>query len=141
MEKCICILEPNGDHGLEGYNLNWEYRYEHLEKDKNGNPYYRVYIDEEDSYDTCGVNTFHKYFKPQSKEQLSLETYMVKYILIQDPLMMGIYDIIKKGKVNYTLEDNYLTVDLTNAISDFLRSQKLSANWHYAGAGNIGIRL
>lgn len=62
-QKCVCIEEPMSDSGLEGYNRKDEYEFEFREKDKNGKPYYRVYHDAE-HYETCGVNTFKKYFKP-----------------------------------------------------------------------------
>jgi len=60
---CLCVLEPAGHCGLEGFNIKSTYRYERRPKDKNGRPYYRVYHSD-DYYETCGPNIFKKYFKP-----------------------------------------------------------------------------
>jgi len=58
---CICIREPRGDHGLEGYSIGERYRFQRCENDKS---YYRVYPnDETDYYETCSVGVFKKYFK------------------------------------------------------------------------------
>jgi len=54
---CLCIYEPNGDGGLEGYNLKQEYGFKHMSRDKKGQPYYR-----DSYYETCGPGTFKKYF-------------------------------------------------------------------------------
>jgi hypothetical protein len=142
MEKCICILEPNGDNGLEGYNLNWEYRYESREKDKNGKPYFRVYIDEEDSYDTCGVNTFYKYFKHKSKEQLSLETLMIPYLLTKDDdFIMKVYNhYILDRQVEHYVTDDMLVLKITEHMESHLGGE-WRKRWIYVGAGYIGIRL
>jgi hypothetical protein len=60
--KCICIYEPRGDHGLEGYQLNDTYLFQ-ICYDKKGK-YYRVFPTEEtDYYETCGPIIFKKYFK------------------------------------------------------------------------------
>ena len=61
--QCICVSEPRADASLEGFNYRETYKYEYMEKDKDGNPYYRVYHST-DYYETCGVNTFKKYFNP-----------------------------------------------------------------------------
>jgi hypothetical protein len=61
--KCICIYEPRGDHGLEGYQLNDTYLFQ-ICYDKKGKKYYRVFPTEEtDYYETCGPIIFKKYFK------------------------------------------------------------------------------
>jgi hypothetical protein len=58
---CVCIDEPNGDSGLEGFNRNDRYKYQ-LKTDAKGKYYYKIYHDDEYS-ETCGVNTFKKYFE------------------------------------------------------------------------------
>ena len=61
---CICMFEPRGNNGLEGFALNQKYFFEFLPKDKNGKPYYRVYPDANSNYyETCGVKVFNRYFK------------------------------------------------------------------------------
>jgi hypothetical protein len=65
---CECIAEPMGESGLEGYNEGDWYIYEHMSEDKNKKPYYRIYNNGEYGillgyYETCGVNTFKKFFK------------------------------------------------------------------------------
>lgn len=63
LSYCTCINEPMGANGLEGFVRNEKYRFEYREKDKNGKPYYRVYHDST-YYETCGVDTFKKFFQP-----------------------------------------------------------------------------
>lgn len=61
-----CLMEPRGDNGLEGYQLNSDYPYEYVDKDKYGKPFYRVFPDKRDTpdyYETCGPKAFHQYFK------------------------------------------------------------------------------
>ena len=40
--KCICVYEPRGDYGLEGYQLGDEHPYQ-LKKSKDGKKYYKVF--------------------------------------------------------------------------------------------------
>ena len=59
--KCKCTKEPKGENGLEGYCINEIFDYE----EKNG--IYRIYPDKEFTptyYETCGKNTFLKFFSP-----------------------------------------------------------------------------
>lgn len=64
-KKCICIYEPRGQCGLEGYAKGDQYRYEFFLKDVSGRPYYRVYPVENDNYyETCSVATFTRFFQP-----------------------------------------------------------------------------
>lgn len=63
LKDCICLEAPMGSNGLEGYVPKEKYKYQRMEKDRNGEPYYRIYFpDDLTSYETCGVNTFKKYF-------------------------------------------------------------------------------
>lgn len=63
LKDCICIEAPMGANGLEGYVEKEMYKYQRMEKDRKGEPYYRIYFpDDLLNYDTCGVNTFKKYF-------------------------------------------------------------------------------
>lgn len=64
LKDCICIEAPMGANGLEGYVPKETYKYQRMEKDKHGDPYYRVFPDKDftDYYETCGVGTFRKYF-------------------------------------------------------------------------------
>jgi hypothetical protein len=59
---CKCIAEPSGEGGLEGFNINDDYDYEFMDRDKNDRPYYRLYL-QEDYYETCGKGTFNKFFE------------------------------------------------------------------------------
>jgi len=61
---CICKDEPLGNSGLEGFNSGEEYKYQ-LKTDTKGKNYYKIYHDDEYSQ-TCGVNTFKKYFTIKS---------------------------------------------------------------------------
>jgi len=62
MHYCLCIYEPRGDNGLEGFLLNSIYKYE-KKKDSQGF-YYRIFpIFGYDYYETCGPNVFKKHFK------------------------------------------------------------------------------
>lgn len=62
-----CIFEPRGDHGLEGYQLGDIYRFQYMDRDKNGKPYYRVYPESsngfETYYETCGPRVFKEHFQ------------------------------------------------------------------------------
>jgi hypothetical protein len=61
-KRAICIDEPRGRGGLEGYSLDEKYFYERVEPaDKP--PYYRVWPVAEDAYyETCSPQTFNRYF-------------------------------------------------------------------------------
>jgi hypothetical protein len=59
MEKTVvCIKEPRGEHGLEGYSREKKYKAEDM-----GN-YWRVWSDPDlpDYYEVCGPEVFKKYF-------------------------------------------------------------------------------
>ena len=62
-----CTFEPRGENGLEGYQYGDSYRFQYMDKDKNGKPYYRVYPEASNTegtyYETCGPNTFAEYFE------------------------------------------------------------------------------
>ena len=64
---CVCWYEPRGLHGLEGYQRNDTYMFQHM-KDKKGE-YYRVYPEigelggSSTYYETCGRKIFNRYFK------------------------------------------------------------------------------
>jgi len=59
-----CIFEPRGDNGLEGYQLNDEYKYQLMVQNLPSGPakYYRIYLSD-DYYETCGRYVFGCYFK------------------------------------------------------------------------------
>ena len=61
--KAICVNEPRGNHGLEGYQRNEVYIVHYYKKEQE--TYYRVFPDsEDDSYsERVGAGTFNKYFK------------------------------------------------------------------------------
>lgn len=68
--KCVCIDEPLGECGLEGYTKSDSYHYQHMSRDRNGKEYMRVYHNLEsypDFYETCGVKDFHRFFKIEVK--------------------------------------------------------------------------
>lgn len=56
MKNCQCMIEPRGDHGLEGFQRDCIYFFEIKEK------YVRVYLTP-DYYETCSTRTFIYYFK------------------------------------------------------------------------------
>lgn len=56
LKQCICIYEPRGDYGLEGFELKTVYNCERM------NNYYRIYL-QNDYYETCSIKVFNKYFK------------------------------------------------------------------------------
>lgn len=60
-----CIEEPQGYSGLEGYQKKRLYRAQFMLKDKDNKPYYRMFPDTAypDYYETCSVQTFHKFFE------------------------------------------------------------------------------
>jgi hypothetical protein len=61
----VCIAEPRGAGGLEGYAQGEQYRFEYRETGaSDGKPYYRVWPTPGDYYETCGTTTFLKYFRP-----------------------------------------------------------------------------
>jgi hypothetical protein len=64
--NAVCILEPRGDYGLEGYSLGETYRFEHRKTGAtDGKPYYRVWpTDNDEYYETCSPSAFLKHFKP-----------------------------------------------------------------------------
>jgi hypothetical protein len=66
LPKAICTFEPRGDKGLEGFDRGTEYRYQALKTNENKD-YIRVYHDNT-YYETCGVNTFKKYFKTETTQ-------------------------------------------------------------------------
>jgi len=62
--ECICIYEPRGDNGLEGYQLNNTYKYAYNDSEN----YYKVYPTDidgrpDDYCERCGPKIFAKYFK------------------------------------------------------------------------------
>lgn len=62
-----CIIEPRGEHGLEGYSLGELYKFEFREIGaKDGKPYYRIWPTDGDYYETCSVQTFKRYFQPKN---------------------------------------------------------------------------
>ena len=70
--RAICIYEPRGDHGLEGYQLNQEYTYaKHFGPIRNSanktrlTDYYRIYPEGSFSsyYEIATPIDFNKYFK------------------------------------------------------------------------------
>lgn len=65
LQLCVCIKEPMGRCGLEGYVKGNTYFFEYKEKDKKGRPYIRVYPDcaNDNYYETCGTGTFEEHFK------------------------------------------------------------------------------
>ena len=72
----ICIYEPRGDHGLQGYQLNQEYTYAKYfgPINKNNNTrltdYYRVYPESFNSYYEITMPIqFNKYFKIKEVNQ------------------------------------------------------------------------
>lgn len=59
----VCICEPRGDHGLEGFQLNQEHKAQHV-VGPLGNRYWRVWPDARDRYyEICSERAFSKYFK------------------------------------------------------------------------------
>lgn len=57
-----CVAEPQGDNGLEGYNIGDTYKFEEC-LGKKGR-YFRVYPGGyPDYYETCGRNTFRRFFR------------------------------------------------------------------------------
>jgi hypothetical protein len=64
-KKAQCILQPMGEHGLEGYSIEELYKYEYREAGAtDGKPYYRVWPTDNEYYETCSINVFKRYFKP-----------------------------------------------------------------------------
>ena len=65
--KAVCIFEPRGDHGLEGYQAGDCYQAERVAKnEKHKQDYYRVWPAETtwpNYYETCSVGVFNKYFE------------------------------------------------------------------------------
>lgn len=62
----VCIYEPRGDLGLEGYQRGESYRCQFV--DGNYPRYYRVFPDIESDYYECAIpRTFTKYFTIEEK--------------------------------------------------------------------------
>ncbi len=62
----ICIKEPRGECGLEGYNKGDTYKFELCDKDKHGKKYVRVFLPNYGNgraYETCGPGEFKKFFE------------------------------------------------------------------------------
>lgn len=63
---CICIYEPRGSNGLEGYMLNCEYKFQRVESIKRNEIYYRVFPTTIPYaplyYETCSQMIWKKYF-------------------------------------------------------------------------------
>ena len=58
----VCILEPRGESGLEGYTKGDEYHFEKM-KTERGAEYYRVYPNpNSDYYEMCGAYKFVHFF-------------------------------------------------------------------------------
>lgn len=62
--RCVCIFEPRGSNGLEGFSLGREYDFQLMQKE-NKKKYYRVFPSDIYStyYEVCKPKTFKKYFK------------------------------------------------------------------------------
>ena len=60
--KCICIYEPRGDNGLEGFIRNDVYNYEKVIIDRK--VYYKIYLDANslEDYGICGRIVFKRFF-------------------------------------------------------------------------------
>lgn len=62
----VCIHEPRGDHGMEGYQRAGSYRCQFVEG--NSPRYYRVFPDIESDYYECAVpRAFTKFFRLEEK--------------------------------------------------------------------------
>ncbi len=63
--SCICVCEPRGLNGLEGFTLDDTYKAERMQtkSDAGVKDYYRVYPKYGNYYETCGPNVFTRYFK------------------------------------------------------------------------------
>ena len=72
--KTKCIESPMARHGLEGYMLDEEYRFQRCKVNEfaNAKQYYRVYPSEDftDYYETCSVYIFNKYFKATGEQSI-----------------------------------------------------------------------
>lgn len=65
----ICINEPRGDYGLEGYQRGESYRCEMVEPAYPVPRYYRIYPAKSDDYYECAIpRSFTKYFRVEEKE-------------------------------------------------------------------------
>lgn len=69
--SALCVFEPRGDYGLEGYQKGGTYKAEYVVSTEITQPlgtkqckrYYRVYPNPHDSYyECCSYRTFNKYF-------------------------------------------------------------------------------
>lgn len=63
--KAICMYEPRGEKGLEGYQLGESYDCEQC-IGKDGRAYYRVWpVSGDMYYETCSVSTFNRFFEKE----------------------------------------------------------------------------
>ena len=69
----LCVTEPRGRHGLEGYGLGQSYRFERCEDGKGR--YCRVYPDGDfpSYYEICGEGVFAGYFEPVAAQIIRLD--------------------------------------------------------------------
>lgn len=65
----VCIHEPRGTHGLEGYQRAVSYRCQFVEGiENNHSRYYRVFPSEHSDYYECAIpREFSKFFKVEEK--------------------------------------------------------------------------
>lgn len=61
--RAVCIYEPRGDNGLEGFQLNDVHRYVKVHNTCKDSYYYRVFPERTGYYETCGPIVFSRYFK------------------------------------------------------------------------------
>ncbi|HHF3053150.1 TPA: hypothetical protein ACPJ1H_003965 [Vibrio alginolyticus] len=63
----VCVFEPRGEKGLEGYQLGEQYAYRKMKSVTPGQPpYYRVFPTfDSDYYETCSTRTFNRFFKKE----------------------------------------------------------------------------
>jgi hypothetical protein len=68
--SAICIKEPQGRHGLDGFKLNQIYPFYFCDISRNewtcinDGTFYKVFQSNElKSFERCGLKTFKKYFK------------------------------------------------------------------------------
>ncbi len=67
--RCMCLDAPMGQHGLEGYVTGDFYHFEHMSRDRYGQPYFRVYpVSGSDYYETCSPVTFKRFFEVSDHE-------------------------------------------------------------------------
>ena len=62
--SCVCIAEPRGDNGLEGFTKDSNYHFELINQGGGKRSFYCIFPASDTNYfETCGPNTFKKYFK------------------------------------------------------------------------------